>query len=250
MADASKHTGHVIWRELMTSHLEKAKGFYGELFGWSFDAMPMPGGEYTIVKSAGKGIAGVIEANKETQVPPMWLSYVSVPDTDEACAAAQEAGGTIVFGPVTMEGVGRMATVVDFAGASFCVMTPTGPNEAPGQPALHTFCWETLSTSDPERARKFYAAVCGWKDASRSPELPVLGAPDGTQVADLQVARNMPPAVFTYVVVESIEASCERTQKLGGKVVVPRMDIPKVGAIGMIADPLGAVLGLFVPQMA
>jgi predicted enzyme related to lactoylglutathione lyase len=51
------------------------------------------------------------------------------------------------------------------------------------------------------------------------------------------------------VVVESIEASNARAGQLGGKVIVPRIDIPKVGAISIVGDPQGAMLGLFVPSM-
>lgn len=247
MAANEMRTGEVIWRELMTLDIERAKGFYGELFGWSFDAMPMPEGTYTVVKAAGKGIGGMMPSPK---APTMWLSYVSVPDTDAACAAATAQGGKVVFGPVSMDGVGRMATLLDFDMAAIAVMTPTGQGETrPERPGLHTFCWETLASSDPERAKAFYGAVCGWKDASGTAGMPVLATEGGVQVCDLQKAQNMPPSWLTYVFVESIEGSNARVGKLGGKVIVPRIDIPKVGAISVVADPFGAVLGLFVPSM-
>ncbi|MBX7194864.1 MAG: VOC family protein [Sandaracinaceae bacterium] len=249
MTKTASHTGHVIWRELMTGDLEGAKGFYGELFGWTFKTMPMPEGTYTLAEVGGKGIGGMMPQPPNMKMPPMWTSYVSVPDTDAACAAASANGGKVVFGPVTMEGVGRMATVLDFDMAALAVMTPAGPDEKPGRPALHTFCWETLSTSDVARAHTFYGAVCGWKPGNGSMGMPVLAAADGSDVCDVQTAEGRPPSWLTYVVVESLEASNAKAAKMGGKVMMPRIDIPKVGSISVISDPQGAFLGLFVPSM-
>lgn len=243
--------GEVIWRELMTIDVERAKGFYGELFGWSFDAMPMPEGTYTIVKAAGKGIGGMMQAGKDMKAPPMWLSYVWVPDVDASCAAATDAGGKVVFGPVSMDNVGRMATILDADMAALAVMTPAGPSQPQDErPGLHTFCWETLSTSDVERAKSYYAAVCGWKDGTGTAGMPVMNNAEGRMVCDLQKAQGVPPHWLTYVVVESLEAANERVTRLGGKVMMPRIDVPNVGSFSVIGDPTGAFLGLFLPNMS
>jgi predicted enzyme related to lactoylglutathione lyase len=55
----------------------------------------------------------------------------------------------------------------------------------------------------------------------------------------------MPPSWLTYVVVDKIEPATERVSKLGGKVLEPLIEIPKVGRIAVIADPAGAPLGLY-----
>ena len=36
--------GKFYWNELMAHDVAKAKKFYADTLGWSFDAMPMPGG--------------------------------------------------------------------------------------------------------------------------------------------------------------------------------------------------------------
>ena len=36
--------GHFYWNELMTRDAEKAKKFYGNTVGWTFEAMTMPDG--------------------------------------------------------------------------------------------------------------------------------------------------------------------------------------------------------------
>lgn len=42
--------GQFTWRELLCPDPGRARDFYGELFGWSFEDVAMPGGAYTIVK--------------------------------------------------------------------------------------------------------------------------------------------------------------------------------------------------------
>ena len=45
--------GSFAWNELATSDVGKAKSFYGDLLGWTYQAMPMAGGlTYTIVGKA------------------------------------------------------------------------------------------------------------------------------------------------------------------------------------------------------
>jgi len=43
--------------ELNTTDVAKAKSFYGELFAWQLEDMPMPEGSYTMIK-VGDGTGG------------------------------------------------------------------------------------------------------------------------------------------------------------------------------------------------
>ncbi len=54
----------------------------------------------------------------------------------------------------------------------------------------------------------------------------------------------MPPAWGCYVTVDQVDATVARVTALGGKVVVPAMDIPGVGRMAVIADPQGATLSV------
>lgn len=57
----------------------------------------------------------------------------------------------------------------------------------------------------------------------------------------------MPAMWLTYVVVEALEAARSRAERLGGQVVAPLIEVPKVGRIAVIADPTGGHFGLFQP---
>jgi predicted enzyme related to lactoylglutathione lyase len=70
---------------------------------------------------------GALEITKEMQgMPPHWLPYFQVEDTDKIVARAKELAGNVVVPPMDIPNVGRMATIVDPQGAAFAVITLTG----------------------------------------------------------------------------------------------------------------------------
>lgn len=245
-----RHLGRFIWRESMSQNAAKTKAFYGGLFGWKFEDMSMPGmGTYTIIKNGDTGIGGIMQFRPDqAQVPTHWASYVSVADVDAAIATANKLGGKAHWGPIDVPNTGRMAGIMGFDGAALAVMKPTGPDQPrEPRPPVGSFCWETLSTADMDRARTFWTAVTGWK-ASTGAGMPTFSVGDGmeNQVADIQKAQApVPPNWLTFVVVAKIEPACEKAQKLGGKVMMPAMAIPTVGRIAVILDDQGAAIGLF-----
>lgn len=250
----AKHLGRVLWRETMTKDLEKAKRFYGGLFGWAFE--DFPGGDpkdpYPMIKVSGKTVGGMMAMKPGMQMPCYWTSYVSVADVDGSCAAAKAHGGSVPWGPVDIPNVGRMAMVAAGDGACLSIMKAAGPDDMPagGRPGVGEFCWETLSAKDVDEAKAFWTKVVpSWKAAAGANGIPTFAVGEGmeNQIADVQPARNMPPNWFTYVVVEKIEPALAQAEKLGGKTMMPAMAIPNVGRIAGITDDQGAALGLFEP---
>jgi len=64
----------------------------------------------------------------------------------------------------------------------------------------------------------------------------IMGMPPG--------APPMPPHWGCYVTVDDVDAVLARCAELGGKTLVPAMDIPTVGRMAVIQDPQGAALNL------
>lgn len=249
----SAHTGRVIWREAMTRDLEKAKGFYGELFNWSYEEMKMPTGVYTIVKAGTKSIGGMMQSSDE-HMPSFWAGYVCVKNVDAALDAVKSGGGKVLWGPIDAEGVGRFAGFFDTEGACIAVLAPSQPDreDANARPAPGEFCWETLTTNDVAKAQAFYTSVMGWQ-ASKGVGMDTFAVGEGmeNQVADIQKAQGpVPPNWLSFVVVEKIEASLERAARLGGKTMMPAMAVPSIGRIAVIVDNQGAAIGLFEPQFS
>ncbi len=253
MTDAKWNPGAFVWRELMCPDVEKAKGFYGELCGWSFKDVNMGDFVYTMAMVGEKSVGGLMPMAPESGHPPHWMSYVSVNDVDASAERAKQHGGTVAVAPQDIPNIGRFSVIGDPGGAYFSLFRGAqGDPPAGERPGLGTFCWETLTTKNMDESKKFYAEVVGWTlgSAPMGPSgVPVFSMGEAAY-ADVQEAKgNMPPAWFTYVVVENREKSNERVGKLGGKVVEPKIDVENVGKISLIADPAGAFIGLFQPAM-
>ncbi len=57
-----------------------------------------------------------------------------------------------------------------------------------------------------------------------------------------------PSQWVSYVQVDDVENSTKQAEKLGGKVVVGVTEVPDMGSFSIIADPEGAVFGLWEPK--
>jgi predicted enzyme related to lactoylglutathione lyase len=249
MAEPRWIAGMFVWRELTTDDVEGARRFYGELFGWSWKGEDMgPAGTYWLASHGGQGVAGVMQ--KPAGVPVAWSSYVLVDDVDAAAARCKAAGGQVMREPTDIPNVGRFAVTADPWGAVFLPFRATGGESAPpAHPRVGTFCWETLVTPDPAAAAAFYGKVIGLGTAPTPNGEGTVFTAGQVQVADLQPARPGGPSYWaTYVQVEKAEAARDLAVRLGGKVIVPRIDVPKVGIVAIVSDPRGAALGLFQPQ--
>ena len=62
--------------------------------------------------------------------------------------------------------------------------------------------------------------------------------------------RQMPEApIISYVMVEEFDKVVAKVEKLGGKIIVPKMEIKNVGLTIIIQDTEGNTIGLWKPMM-
>jgi len=116
--------GSFSWNELATRDMNAAKNFYPKVFGWTPKANPMPdGSEYTEWQLKGKSIGGGMSMGQmyPPNVPPHWLVYFTVNNTDDTVKRAQEMGGKAMSPPVDIP-QGRFAVLADPNGAAFAVI--------------------------------------------------------------------------------------------------------------------------------
>ena len=119
--------GSFYWNELMTRDVERAKRFYRDTIGWSFEAMPMAGGgAYWVAMLDGKPVAGLFALNAAEYdgVPEGWMSYLAVDDVDKRVAKATKAGAKLMKPIFDVPGVGRIAVLTEPGGAGVGWMTP------------------------------------------------------------------------------------------------------------------------------
>lgn len=104
----------LCWAGLVTGDREAVCRFYEGLFGWKI-AAGEHGAEYLHIVNGGEFVGGIPPVSGNA--PAHWLIYFQVEDVDGSAGKVRELGGKVLFGPVTMEGVGRMAVVEDAQGA-------------------------------------------------------------------------------------------------------------------------------------
>ena len=106
-----------VHNELNTTDLDKAKKFYGSLFDWKLEDMPMGAmGTYTTISVGGKTAGGIMKHPMPGQ-PSFWLSYVNVDDIGASTAKAKSLGATIIRDVMPVEELGFLSILMDPTGA-------------------------------------------------------------------------------------------------------------------------------------
>jgi predicted enzyme related to lactoylglutathione lyase len=122
------------WSELAARHRESALAFYQQLFGWELrPPMEMSGGmRYQTFGLGGQDFGGCYTIPAERPMPPSWCFYASSDSADEVAGKVVAGGGTIVAGPMTITGGGRIVQFLDPQHAMFAVHSM--PRAAAPQP--------------------------------------------------------------------------------------------------------------------
>jgi hypothetical protein len=120
----------------------------------------------------------------------------------------------------------------------------------------HTIIHFEIPADDVEKLRKFYSELFGWKIDK------MQGLMEYWTVATVPVdEKGMPlrPGInggmmkkqnpehkpVNYIGVESIEEYVKKIEALGGKVIVPKTEIPGIGWFALALDPEGNQFGIF-----
>jgi predicted enzyme related to lactoylglutathione lyase len=112
----------------------------------------------------------------------------------------------------------------------------------------HPIVHVEFSARDPKVAGRFYADLVGWK-VEAMPEMNYVtfaadGGPGGGFAAvDDQTFKA--GDVLVYIGVDDIEATLAKVEKLGGKKLRPKTEIPGFGWYAFFADPTGNRVGLY-----
>jgi predicted enzyme related to lactoylglutathione lyase len=118
---------------------------------------------------------------------------------------------------------------------------------------LGRVCWVDLATSDEGAANRFYCGLFGWAlRERRSPQGQFSTFSDGGppfaslyRLTRKQIEHGVPSHWTSYVSVRELDAAISTAVHLGGQVIVPPQDIAGFARVGLIADPAGALIGLW-----
>ena len=241
--------GTPVWFDLMTSDLDAAIRFYGELFGWEIEIGPEELGRYSMATVRGRPVVGLMPLTAEDQ-QSSWTVFFRSDDVDGSAATITAHGGALLSEPTDVLDLGRTVTATDASGAAFGLWRPgrhrgTGIVGEPGTP-----CWVELATRDTQGASLFYRHVFGWDVSEPDAE---HGHYQQFRLGEVDVAGLMPmigpswDAIADHWMVDIQVADADeavaRCAALGGTVAVPPMHVPP-GRFAVLADPQGARLSV------
>jgi predicted enzyme related to lactoylglutathione lyase len=256
MGERSEYApGTFSWVDLATTDQEAAKAFYGALFGWEAEDLPVgDGGVYSMQRVDGKSVAAIgpqPQQQRDAGAPPAWNCYVTVQSADAAAERAQQLGATVIAPAFDVMEAGRMAVIQDPQGAFFMVWEPrqnigAGLVNAPG-----ALAWNELASPDVDASAAFYGDLFGWQtqpfEGSPQRYLVIQNAGRGNGgIREPQPGE--PPYWLAYFAIDDVEDGLAKVQELGGKRLTGPVDIG-IAKIGVAQDPQGAVFALYAGQL-
>ena len=112
-----------------------------------------------------------------------------------------------------------------------------------GAPVVH---FEIMGGKDGE-LEKFYRELFGWKINSNNPMkygIVETGGWPGVINGGVGPELGGGKRVSVYAQVDDLQATLDRAERLGGKTVLPPMQVPGGPKLAMFADPAGNITGL------
>jgi len=123
----------------------------------------------------------------------------------------------------------------------------------------HTVVHFEIPADDPERAAKFYRELFGWDikhleaagaggiDYWTVQTVPTTeGLPTGPGVNGGLMRRMMPGQTpVNYISVEKVDEFARKAERLGAKLVVPKMPVPGMGWFSQLTDTEGNIFAIW-----
>jgi predicted enzyme related to lactoylglutathione lyase len=98
---------------------------------------------------------------------------------------------------------------------------------------------------DGAALQKFYSSLFNWKiDANNPMNYGMVEAGQGGIGGGVGPTQDGSSQVTFYVGVDDLQKALDKAEKLGGKTIMPPMDVPGGPSIAQFADPEGNIIGL------
>lgn len=248
--------GTIVWHDLLTDQVDRARRFYADLFGWQYlvehasDFAWRPGqpADYPLIISGQAAHGGFVEP--DIQVSPGWLAYVAVSDVAGSAERARNLGARIEREPFDVPSVGRSTLIRDPWGARICAFSPT--HNFP--PPTGVFVWDQLITTESEAALLFYQELFGWRTAratsDRGDEYGLFQSADAAPVAVVKqssengVSSDHQVQWISCMAVDNLDRSIAQATELGAALVQTPDWLRGTGRFAILKDPVDAHFGL------
>lgn len=253
--------GKVVWRDLLTHAPDEAVAFYGELFGWTFEAAPGAPTGYRTIRFEDTPVGGMFAVDPDDVESPLWLVSVSVPTVDEAARTARNLGATLVTEPAELPDRGRYAVIRDPQGAFIVLLRAMSGDPADDEEiGPGDWLWTELWTTEAAGAVSFYQELLGYRaegvaarlaetaeedeaDGEESFTFFVMFADERPRSGIQQLPVDAPPHWLPYVAVADVGATVARAKNLGARIVLSP-DAVRNEEAAILVDPTGAPFGI------
>jgi predicted enzyme related to lactoylglutathione lyase len=119
--------------------------------------------------------------------------------------------------------------------------------QTPGQ-----FCWNELITTDINKAKEFYSKTFGWtfEESISEDSINTLAFLNDKLIAGIyqnpsSSNKDTPSYWLSYIYVSDAYAALEKAKRNGAKQINEVVQVGNVGRLAIIADPTGAVFGIW-----
>jgi predicted enzyme related to lactoylglutathione lyase len=121
----------IVHFEIPADDADRLAGFYGTVFGWKFEKVPMPEMDYWLIRTGprGKSVGGGMFRRSGPDDRPR--NFILVTKIDEAIRSFTEAGGTEVVGKAEVPGMGWSFIGADPEGNHIALWEPAMPARSP-----------------------------------------------------------------------------------------------------------------------
>ena len=109
----------------------------------------------------------------------------------------------------------------------------------------HPVCWFEIGCSDKAKTAEFFTELFGWEIKPEGMAWGITGSGLGGHIISL--GHEPHHYVTIYIEVDDVAAALAKAEALGGKTLVPPVEIPD-GTFAWFADPEGTALGLWKPK--
>jgi len=245
--------GKVIWLDLQTTNLKRAKEFYGALFGWDFRDYHAVGMDYAVAMNGGRPVAGFLQrVNREGEEQrSAWLPFIAVRDVDATLRNALLHHAQVRSDPENLPLRGRQALLTDPEGAVFAIEASSSGDPSDALPTPGNWFRTTLFARDPGDSGVFYQQLFGYH---------LVGLPTGAGFERVRLSSGGHPRIsvnalptdvpalqtqwVNFVLVVNAADATAQALKLGGSVLVKaQRDVQGVATV-ILADPTGAPFGI------
>lgn len=245
--------GKVIWLDLETTDLARAKKFYSGLFGWDFRDYHADGTDYAVAMSGSRPVAGILprRIHKGEERASAWLPFIAVRDVDSAVSTALQHHAQIESDPANFPLRGRQALLTDPEGVRFGILASSSGDPPDTAATPGTWSWTALVARDSGDEAVFYQQVFGYA---------LLGMPMNSGFERIRLSSDgqarisvsaMPPDAASlhpywidFVRVANATDTVTRALELGGRVILNVQRNAQGDQTAVLADPTGARFGI------